>query len=160
VASVVRRDRWAQRFEREAAALAHALGEGVVAIEHVGATSVPGLAARPILDVLVGLPGPGPTPAQLAALERLDYRPPRRRAGRAYVCKGRPREVTVHFAQWGSPRWWRLVDFRDALRGEADARRRYEELKASLSRAGQARYAEGKRRFVESELQRIAVGRR
>jgi len=66
----------------------------------------------------------------------------------------------VHFAQWGSPRWWRLVDFRDALRGEADARRRYEELKASLSRAGQARYAEGKRRFVESELQRIAVGGR
>lgn len=160
MASGVGRDRWAKRFEREAAALAHVLGDAVVAIEHVGSTSVRGLVARPILDVLVGLPGPAPTTSQLTALERLGYRPPRRRAGRAYVCRGTPREVTVHFAEWGSSRWWRLIEFREILRSDADARSRYGELKGSLSNAGQPQYAEGKRRFVEAELQRLAVGRR
>ena len=154
-------DEWARLLERESRRLLRALGaDRVVAIEHVGSTSVPELAGRPILDVLVGLRGPEPTAEQLAALGRLGYRPPRRRGSRLYVTRGTPRTVTVHFAEWGGPRWRRLVDFRDALRADPDAARRYAELKRSLAGASPAAYAEGKRRFVERELQRRAPGRR
>jgi GrpB-like predicted nucleotidyltransferase (UPF0157 family) len=141
-------------YPHEATALERALGDGVVAVEHVGSTAVPGLPGRPILDLLVGLVACEPTGVQLEALRQLGYRPPRRRVGRLYVTRGTPRAVTVHFAQWGSARWWRLIEFRDMLRRDPDARRRYAELKASHRDLGPARYAAAKRRFVEAELLR------
>jgi len=150
---------WGHRFRREAAALAGVF-DGVVAIEHVGSTSVPGLAARPIVDVLVGLAGDEPTAGELQALRELGYGRARLRDGRLYVCKGRPRTVTVHFARWGSARWWRLVDFREVLRRDADARRRYAALKKRARGAGTGSYAEAKRRFIEGELKRLALERR
>jgi GrpB-like predicted nucleotidyltransferase (UPF0157 family) len=141
-------------YPDEATALERALGDGVVAVEHVGSTAVPGLPGRPILDLLVGLVAREPSGVQLEALRQLGYRPPRRRVGRLYVTRGTPRAVTVHFAQWGSARWWRLIEFRDMLRRDQDARRRYAELKASHDDLGPARYAAAKRRFVEAELLR------
>ena len=62
-------------YRREAAALEQALGVGVVGIEHVGSTSVPGLPARPILDLLVGLSGEEPSDASSRRLRDLGYRP-------------------------------------------------------------------------------------
>ena len=121
-----RRREWIRRFAREADVLTRVFGEEAVAIEHVGSTSVPGLAARPIVDVLVGLRGPAPAPDQLQALKKLGYKQVRLRERRLYVCRGTPRTVTVHFAPWGSPRWW-LVDFRElcgATRTRDDAMRR------------------------------------
>jgi GrpB-like predicted nucleotidyltransferase (UPF0157 family) len=147
-------------YQQEAAALERALGDGVVAIEHVGSTAVDGLPGRSILDLMVGLVTSEPSADQLDALRRLGYRPPRRRTRRLYVARGTPRAVTVHFAQWGSARWWRLIEFRDTLREDPDARRRYTELKASLSESGPARYAEAKRRFVEAELIRAKRSRK
>jgi GrpB-like predicted nucleotidyltransferase (UPF0157 family) len=144
----------AASYRREAAALERALGDGVVGIEHVGSTSVPGLAGRPILDLLVGLPGMEPTKAQLEALRRLGYGPPIRRTGRMHVKRGRPRSVTVHFAQWGGARWFRLIDIRDTLRDDPGLARRYAEVKASAAGSGTAAYAEAKRRFIEAQLRR------
>lgn len=46
---------WTQRFEREKAVILSALGEAIAQIEHFGSTAVPGLAAKPIVDILVGL---------------------------------------------------------------------------------------------------------
>jgi len=154
------RREWARRFARETEVLARVFGEEAVAIEHVGSTSVRGLAARPIVDVLVGLRGPAPAPDRLQALKELGYKQVRPRESRLYVCKGTPRTVTVHFAQWGSPRWWRLVDFREALRSDGDLRRRYAALKERLAAASPGGYAEAKRRFIEAELERLALERR
>lgn len=154
------RREWAARFRREARVLARVFGENAVAIEHVGSTSVPRLPARPIVDVLVGLRGPAPLPEELAALKRLGYTRARAREGRLYVCKGTPRAVTLHFAQWGSPRWLRLVTFRRALLDDAGARDRYAALKLGLEGASPGGYAEAKRRFVEAELARLALERR
>ena len=151
---------WVSRFAREAEVLTRVFAEEAVAIEHVGSTSVPGLAARPIVDVLVGLRGPAPAQDQLQALKELGYKQVRLREGRLYVCKGTPRTVTVHFAQWGSPRWWRLVDFREALRSDEDTRWRYAALKERLAAASPGGYAEAKRRFIEAELERLALERR
>ena len=57
-----------QRFATERARLAAALGGAAAGIEHVGSTAVTGLAAKPIIDILVGLDSPPATPAQIAAL--------------------------------------------------------------------------------------------
>jgi len=151
---------WVSRFRREERALACVFGEHAVAIEHVGSTSVPGLAARPIVDILVGLRGTAPLSEELEALKDLGYTRVRLREGRLYVCKGTPRTVTVHFAQWGSPRWCRLLDFRRALRSDDDARRRYAALKKRFAGAGPGCYAEAKRRFIQAELERLALERR
>lgn len=140
--------------------LSRVFGDHAVAIEHVGSTSVPGLAARPIVDVLVGLRGPAPLPEELEALREVGYGRVRLREGRLFVCKGTPRAVTVHFAHWGGPRWCRMIDFRRVLRSDDDARRRYAALKSRLADAGPGRYAEAKRRFIQAELERLALDRR
>jgi GrpB-like predicted nucleotidyltransferase (UPF0157 family) len=154
------RGEWVSRFRREAQALARVFEEDAIAIEHVGSTSVPGLVARPIVDILVGLRGSAPVPEQLETLKKLGYERVRRREGRLYICKGTPRAVTVHFAQWGSPRWCRMIDFRRVLRSDAAARERYAVLKNRLGDASQGSYAEAKRRFVQAELERLALERR
>jgi GrpB-like predicted nucleotidyltransferase (UPF0157 family) len=151
---------WVSRFRHEERALARVFGEHAVAIEHVGSTAVPGLAARPIVDILVGLRGPAPVPEKLEALKDLGYRRVRLRENRLYVCKGTPRAVTVHFAQWGSPRWCRMIDFRRALVSDDDARRRYAVLKSRLASASPGSYAEAKRQFIQAELERLALERR
>lgn len=155
-----RRREWVRRFAGEAEVLTGVFGDEAVAIEHVGSTSVAGLAARPIVDVLVGLRTPTAPSAELRAMKELGYKQVRLREGRLYVCKGTPRTVTVHLAQWGSPRWWRLVDFREALRSDEDVRRRYASLKERFAAASPGCYAEAKRRFIEAELERLALERR
>ena len=140
--------------------MADVFGEQAVAIEHVGSTSVPALAARPIVDILVGLRGPAPPPEKLEALKDLGYKRVRLREDRLYVCKGAPRAVTVHFAQWGSPRWCRMIDFRRVLLSNDDARGRYAALKCRLADASPGSYAEAKRRFIQAELERLALERR
>ena len=155
-----RRREWVRRFAREAEALAGVFGEEAIAIEHVGSTSVPCLVSRPIVDVLVGLRGPAPAPDRFQALKELGYRQVRVREGRLYVCKGTPRTVTLHFAQWGSARWWRLVDFRDALRSDEQLRRRYASVKEPLASPGPGGYSEAKRLFIQAELERLALERR
>ena len=154
------RAEWAGRFRAESRALAGVFGESAVAIEHVGSTSVPGLAARPIVDVVVGLRGQLPSAEELEALKELGYTRVRARAGRLYLRKGTPRTVTLHLAQWGSPRWFRLVDLRDALRRDAAARDRYAALKLRLESASPGSYAEAKRRFIQAELEKLGLERR
>ena len=63
---------WRGRFEAEKAGLLSALGERLVAIEHIGSTAVPGLDAKPIIDIMVGTPRQH-WPAVVEALKRLDY---------------------------------------------------------------------------------------
>src|SRR5438093_447657 len=92
---------WAAMFERERARVQEALGPIVVTVEHVGSTAVPGLAAKPIIDLLVGMREP--VEAGVGEGERLDVRKtyklyiggkfPRTESGRSYLVsdhKGRP----------------------------------------------------------------------
>ena len=67
---------WARLYDQEAARIAKALGPVVVAIEHYGSTSIPGIKAKPVIDLLVGLPRLDDALAQIGAMERLGYTPP------------------------------------------------------------------------------------
>jgi GrpB-like predicted nucleotidyltransferase (UPF0157 family) len=65
---------WPALFDREAARIRQALGNRALLVEHVGSTSVPGLAAKPIIDIAVVVPDSGDESAYVPALEAVGYR--------------------------------------------------------------------------------------
>jgi NAD-dependent deacetylase len=126
---------WPALFAEEAKAVERAFGD-VVAVEHVGSTAVPGLAAKPVIDMLVGLESLELGTERVRAMEALGYEffgelglP-----GRLYFRKG-PSESThhVHAVEWDGHQWHRHVAFRDYLRAHPEEARRYAERKQRLA---------------------------
>ena len=152
--------RWPGLFEEERRLVAAALGPGLVAVEHIGSTSVPGLAAKPVIDIMAGLERLELTAAQIDALERLGYEflGDHGIPGRLYFRKGRPRSHHIHAVVYGGPSWERHLALRDYLRAHADEARRYGELKQRVAAdvgGHRGRYLRGKDAFV-AELEERA----
>lgn len=123
---------WPRRFEAERARLAAALGPVARRIEHVGSTAVPGLAAKPVVDILVAVDDPDDDRSHHPALQgiglELRVREPAHRMYRTPT-----RDVHVHLWAVGSDHVVRHLVFRDWLRDHADDRQRYEEVKRALA---------------------------
>jgi GrpB-like predicted nucleotidyltransferase (UPF0157 family) len=142
---------WAQSFEEEKRRLAGVFDGQVVGIEHVGSTSVPDLSAKPIVDMLVGLRDLELSDEQVAAMEELgyeylgDYGLP----GRFFFRKD-TQTHHVHVVQHGGEHWARQLTFREALRTDAEERRRYDAFKRRLVAEGHPRqvYTELKTPFI------------
>jgi GrpB-like predicted nucleotidyltransferase (UPF0157 family) len=157
--------RWADRArterERLAALLAPWLAGGV---EHAGSTAVPGLAAKPIIDLMAPVSDLDVTTEQVSARLAADgwhYVPPEldQRPWRRFFVKpdasGQRREAHLHLIPAGHPRWSEQIMFRDALRRDRELAQRYEDLKLRLARQhGHDReaYSEGKAQFVAAAL--------
>ena len=149
---------WPEAFAVWRDRLAAALGGAARRIEHVGSTAVPGLAAKPVIDVQVSVPDVADEAAYRPALEALGLPLRSRESGHRYFRppQGRPRVVQVHVCAAGSP-WERAhLLFRDYLRSHAGAREAYAALKASV--AGQYRedriaYNEAKAGFILDALE-------
>ncbi|RRR99531.1 GrpB family protein [Glycomyces terrestris] len=156
---------WAVRAAAERAVLAPILAPCLVeGIEHVGSTSVPGLAAKPIVDLAVTV-----RDLDLAAAEvgpdlaaagwhfvppDLDGRPWRRFFVKPDAT-GRHREAHLHLIAAGHPRWSEQIRFRDALRCDGALARRYGDLKRLLAEQhGDDReaYTAGKAAFIEEAV--------
>jgi GrpB-like predicted nucleotidyltransferase (UPF0157 family) len=142
---------WAELFEYERIALAPIFDGEAVGIEHVGSTSVPGLCAKPIVDVLVGLRELELTEDQIEGMARLgyEYLGEHGLPGRLFFRK-EPRTHHVHVVEHNSEVWERQLMFRNALRADEDERRRYDEFKRRLAAQGHPRetYAELKTPFI------------
>jgi GrpB-like predicted nucleotidyltransferase (UPF0157 family) len=126
---------WPQLFEREAARLRAALGGAAVLVEHAGSTSVPGLTAKPIIDIVLAVPDSadeaGYVPALEAAGYRLTIREPDWFEHRLF--KGPDTNINLHVFTAGSTEIDRMLRFRDWLRGcEAD-REAYAAVKRDLA---------------------------
>jgi GrpB-like predicted nucleotidyltransferase (UPF0157 family) len=150
---------WPRLFEREAARIRGALGDGVVTIDHVGSTSVPDLAAKPRIDILLVLPDSADEPAYVPVLERAGYvlriREPDWYEHRVF--KGPDTDVNVHVFSPGCPEIDRMIGFRDWLRGHDDDRRLYERTKRELAARPWAYtqdYADAKTAIVKEILTR------
>jgi len=149
--------RWAELFAEEAARLRGPLGGLAAAIEHYGSTSVSGLVAKPILDILVGGPqanDPGPYIAALGPLG-YDYAEHAGVPGHLVFGRGTARTHLVHVVTYGGEAWHRALTFRDALRADAALRDAYARLKRELAetyRAERSRYTAGKADFVQRVL--------
>jgi GrpB-like predicted nucleotidyltransferase (UPF0157 family) len=134
------RKAWPRQFTREQQRIRAALGKALLDIEHVGSTSVPGLAAKPIVDILVGLRNRRAADRSLAALARIGYTDvtPCDEYPDWYYCLGkgdRPRDAHLHLCRFRSDFWTQHRQLRDYLRTHPTRAREYAALKRRLAHA-------------------------
>jgi GrpB-like predicted nucleotidyltransferase (UPF0157 family) len=148
---------WPERFSREERRIRTALGPRALRLEHVGSTSVPGLAAKPIIDVLLVVDDSADEAAYVPALEAEGYvlriREPDWHQHR--LLKDADGEVHLHVFSVGSKEIERMVTFRDRLRTDSEARELYAQTKRELARRTWKyvqNYADAKSKVVESIL--------
>lgn len=156
---------WAACFAAERGRLAAAFPPAVFRIEHIGSTAVPGLGAKPIIDVLVGGPTLAAVDACIPAMASLGYQYmpehettlPQRRFF-AWPAT-RPRQFHVHAVATDSPFFAEHMRFRDALRADARLAAEYHALKVALAaRFGDDRdgYTDAKGDFIAHVLRQAA----
>ena len=144
---------WPALFDAEVARLAPILAaHGVtLRLEHTGSTAVPGLAAKPILDILAGWQGEGSREAAIRGLESAGYldRGESGIPGRDFFRRGEPRQYHVHLARVGSTFWNDHLTFRDHLRARPDVAAAYAALKRQLA----ARYPTDREAYIEAKTE-------
>jgi GrpB-like predicted nucleotidyltransferase (UPF0157 family) len=150
---------WPAHFDEEAAAVRRALGDRVLALEHVGSTSVPGLAAKPIIDIILVVADSADEAAYVPALEAAGYvlriREPNWHQHRLF--KGPNRNVNLHVFSTGCGEIARTLALRDRLRLSDSDRAAYEMLKRDLTKRHWKyvqHYADAKGEFINALLKR------
>lgn len=154
---------WPGLFAREAGRVRAVLGERVLLLEHVGSTSVPGLAAKPRIDMLLVVADSADEPAYVTDMEAADYvlhiREPEWHEHRLF--KGPDTDINLHVFSQGCSEIERMLLFRDWLRSHPSDRQLYERTKRELARKnwkyGQ-NYADAKTAVVEEILARAREG--
>jgi len=157
--------RWPELFRAEAARLADAVasaGLPVLKFEHVGSTAVPGLAAKPILDLAAGRARASSPALYVPVLESAGYvyRGDGGLPGREFFRRGELRSHHLHLVELEGEHWRRYVAFRDALRLDASLRDDYAALKQQLAARfprDREAYIEGKTAFVGAVVRRWRV---
>lgn len=157
---------WPGAFEAERDRLAHVLSAWLAGpIEHIGSTAVPGLLAKPVIDIMAGVRDLPSSMSARAALEPLQYVYfPYRADQMHWFCKPSPARRThhLHLVPVSSRLWEDRLLFRDYLRLTPRAGEEYAALKRELAarhRRDREAYTEGKSRFVETVLERARAGR-
>jgi GrpB-like predicted nucleotidyltransferase (UPF0157 family) len=159
---------WPHRYERLRAPVADALGDFAAAIDHIGSTAVPGLAAKPTIDFNIRLRSIADLPAVIMHLGHLGYRHEGDLGipGREAFATPPGYATHDHHLYVCAPDWAGYDDqisFRDYLRTHPRAASAYARLKRSLAQrfgSDRAGYAEAKAGFVRAILKRFATGAR
>lgn len=142
---------WPALYAAEVARVAPVLAARGVSLrfEHTGSSAVPGLAAKPIIDILAGLPSERERAAAIAALEAAGYahRGEQGVPGRDFFRRGEPRSYHVHMTLEGSAFWSDHLTFRDWLRSHPGAAAEYGALKHALA----ARYPRDREAYIEAK---------
>jgi len=147
---------WPARFEEEAAVLRRRLAPWLVgSIEHIGSTAVPGLAAKPVIDIMAGVESLETSRAAIAVATDLGYCYwPYKAHLEHWFCKPSAAHRThhLHLIPIASPQWCRPIAFRDYLRRHPETARDYAALKQRLAvehRLDREAYTDAKRPFIE-----------
>jgi len=155
---------WPSLFDAEVARLAPILVEHdvIVRIEHTGSTAVPGLPAKPIIDMLAGHDDVNGRERATAALEAAGYtyRGEQGIPGRDFFRRGEPRQYHMHLTRVGSAFWNDHLTFRDHLRATPATAQAYASLKLGLAErypTNRELYIEGKTEFVHDTLALASV---
>jgi GrpB-like predicted nucleotidyltransferase (UPF0157 family) len=154
---------WPGLYDREAERITGALGDRAVRLEHVGSTSVPGLPAKPIIDIVLEVPDSAAESAYVPDLEAAGYvlriREPGWFEHRMFrVPQG---GVHLHVFSAGCSETERMVRFRDHLRADAADRDRYARVKRELSDRDwkyMQQYADAKSDVVADIMSRAGPG--
>ena len=159
---------WPPQFEVERARLQAAIGEWAADIQHVGSTAIPGIAAKPIIDIAVHLNSLADALKCITPLAEIGYeclgefgiperiyfrkRTDNPLPGQAHDGIGRTHQI--HMYETGHEQYEKQIVFRDYLRSHAETAREYEELKRDLAArlSNIEDYAESKSAFVQRIL--------
>ena len=151
---------WAEEFESEKRALLGILGDKILGVEHVGSTAIPGIKAKPILDVMVVISSLERWEEYKEPLSTLGYefrRDLRKTEGHVLFVKG-PEENRTHYlklAERDSVFWKNHILFRDYLSNHQEEREEYQKLKEQLleeHKGVREPYTKGKEEFVRKIL--------
>ena len=162
---------WPAMFEVEASRLRRVFGELASRVEHVGSTAVPGLSAKPVIDIQVSVASLSPFEPYLRLLESVEYiHVPLGEFDRVYPFFQRPAAWPcthhVHLCESGGDQEARHLAFRDHLRAHPEVAKQYFKLKQSLAaqhhgetQESRERYSLAKTRFVELVLEKAVRGK-
>lgn len=155
---------WPALFSREADRVRATLGARVLMLEHVGSTSVPGLAAKPIVDMILAVADSADEPAYVPAMESAGYvlhiREPDWHQHRKF--KGPDTDIHLHVYSFGCPEIDKMLMFRDWLRSNDADRELYERTKRELAKQTWKyvqNYADAKTAVVEEIVARARAAR-
>ena len=156
---------WPERFRREEARIRSALGEAALSVEHIGSTSVPGLAAKPIVDILLVVEDSTDEASYLPALEAAGYvlrvREPELEEHRMF--RTPQKDVHLHVFTAGSKEIERYLLVRERLREDEGDRELYARTKRELANRewpSMQHYAEAKTEVIEGIISRATAVRR
>ena len=160
VSLVPHSEEWGGLFKEEAARIATCLQGKVFDIEHVGSTAVPGIPAKPIIDIAVGIPDLAAIGMFVRLLEQIgyEYRGDRFVDGNHIFVKGPESNRThhLHVVALGGAKWRDYVLFRDYLRSHAGARSEYAVLKRRLAEEypfDRESYTQGKHEYIRRTIE-------
>ena len=152
---------WPSLYEQEAARLVPVWGAALSEIHHIGSTAVPGLSAKPEIDILVVIAANGLVETIMRPLQQLGYRRGRDLSPGHHFFKRDDEGVRthkLHVCIGGHSKIQEFLKFRDFLRQNEDARRSYEDLKRRLEREntrGIAEYLDGKAPFIQGMVEKL-----
>ena len=145
--------RWPALFSDEAQRIRDCARRLMLQLEHIGGTSVPGMHAKPVLDIAAGRPGGLPIDDYIAALERAGYehRGERGVPSRQFFRRGEPRSYHLHLVDVDGPLWRDYLAFRDYLRAHDPEARRFSDVKLALA----ARFAGDREGYLTAKSSHV-----
>ena len=150
---------WARLFLEEQKALLPVLNPWLVGpIEHIGSTAVPGLSAKPVIDIMAAVDTLEDSGGAIPAVRKLEYlHAPYRQEVMHWFCKPHPsfRTHHLHLVPHKSPLWTARITFRDRLREDQNIAAEYTALKLSLAASfphDREGYTDGKSEFINRVL--------
>ncbi len=149
--------KWAEEFEKEKKRLFGALGDKVISIQHIGSTSVPGLDAKPIIDLALGIRRFKDAEKLMKPLAQLGYNFDRKFQYQRFLAKGPDTKRTryLHVMRFNGKKWRNDKLFRDYLRTHPKQAKAYSDPKRNLSKQypdKRQKYSDGKDKFVKKTL--------
>ncbi len=153
---------WPAQFEAERHVVLRALGDVATGIHHIGSTAVPGLAAKPIIDILLEVRDLAALDARISEMGAIGYKPMGELGipGRRYFPKGGDnRSHQIHAFLRGDPNIGRHIAFRDYMRRHPEVAQEYAEVKRRVARTcgnDLGQYCYGKDAYVK-RLEAIAI---
>lgn len=153
-------EKWPEEFQKEAKILKHILADRAVAIEHIGSTAIPGIKAKPVIDVAVGLRSMEGIESIIDILDKNQYYyRPKFGNKETHVVFAKGDDVSrthyIHIMRFNGQPWKEKIFFRDYMRSNSQAAQQYEALKLKAANANpldRKAYTSEKDEFLQTIL--------
>lgn len=158
---------WVKQFDYEKANITNAIGDQILSIEHIGSTSIIGLKAKPIIDIMVGVQHLEQVASLVHPLQEIGYEyvPKIEFKERKFFRKGQWGQGTchLHICEYDSLEWREKILFRNYLRNHPEFAEKYALLKINLAtkyKFDRPTYTKNKEPFIRSVLHKAKLEKR